>query len=106
MLVSVLCAAAAWGQTPGPFTSAQATDGRTAYMAACASCHLANLTGRNEAPPLTGANFMSAWGDRTTNDLLTYLQSRMPPGAAGGQGEETYLTFVAFLLEANGARPG
>ena len=34
---------------------AQATAGQTAYEANCASCHVADLGGRNEAPQLAGA---------------------------------------------------
>jgi hypothetical protein len=49
---------------------------------------------------------MAAWGARPINELLTYIQSTMPPGTAGGLGPETYVNLVAFLLEANGARAG
>src|SRR5690349_23585859 len=34
----------------GPYTARQASAGRVAYQANCASCHLADLAGRNEAP--------------------------------------------------------
>src|SRR5436309_8775380 len=97
------------GQTrtaAGPYTAQQAADGRSAYQAHCASCHLPDLGGRNEAPRLAGPNFMNAWGARTTSDLFTYIQSTMPPGMGGSLGRETYLDLVAFLLEANGAGPG
>jgi alcohol dehydrogenase (cytochrome c) len=96
------------GQTrpPGPFTAAQATAGRAAYQANCASCHLADLGGRNEAPQLAGANFFNAWGDRTTSELLTYIRTTMPPGNRGAIDQETYINLVAFFLEANGARAG
>ena len=30
----------------------------------------------------------------------------MPPGNAGGLGEQAYLNIVAFILDFNGARPG
>ena len=43
------------GQTPaGVFTAQQAAAGRAAYQASCASCHLPDLRGRNEASPLAG----------------------------------------------------
>ena len=45
-----------------------------AYQVNCASCHLPDLAGRNEAPPLAGANFMNAWGSRTTAELISYMQ--------------------------------
>ena len=97
------------GQTPAPvepFTAVQSAAGRAAYLANCASCHLQDLAGRNEAPQLAGANFMAAWGARPINELLTYIQSTMPPGTAGSLGPEAYVNLVAFLLEANGARAG
>ena len=99
------CGAVSVGQTP-TYTSAQAEAGRSAYQASCASCHLPELGGRNEAPPLAGSNFMSAWGARSTSDLLTLIRSTMPPGNRGSLSEETYVNLVAFLLEANGALPG
>ena len=47
---------------PGPatITAAQAAAGRDAYQARCASCHLPDLAGRNEAAPLVGRAFMAA----------------------------------------------
>jgi alcohol dehydrogenase (cytochrome c) len=96
------------GQTPpiAPYTATQADAGRSAYQANCASCHLADLAGRNEAPQLAGSNFMRAWGTRTTSDLYTLIQATMPPGNGGSLGSETYANLVAFILEANGARAG
>src|ERR1041385_852336 len=49
------------GQAPlplGPFTAEQANAGRAAYLANCASCHLPDLAGRNEASQLAGSSFM------------------------------------------------
>src|SRR5260370_38156325 len=86
-------------------TARQADAGQLVYRANCASCHLPDLSGRNEAPALTGANFMSAWGKRTTSDLLTAIQSTMPPGNRGSLDADAYVNLVAFLLAANGASP-
>ena len=85
------------------FTAEQALTGRALYLGNCASCHLPNLSGRNEAHPLTGGNFINTWRGRTVNQLTRYMQQTMPPGNAGGLGEEGYLAISAFLLEANGA---
>jgi alcohol dehydrogenase (cytochrome c) len=89
-----------------PYTAPQAAAGRSAYLANCASCHLPDLAGRNEAPQLAGSNFMSAWGARTTGELFSYIRSSMPPENRGSLDQETYIDLVAFLLEANGARAG
>ncbi|MCC6342378.1 MAG: PQQ-binding-like beta-propeller repeat protein [Bryobacterales bacterium] len=88
------------------FTAAQALAGREAYLGNCASCHLPNLSGRNEAHPLAGGNFLKVWRERTATQLTRYMQQTMPPGNPGGLGEETYVAIAAFILEANGASAG
>ncbi|MCC6364514.1 MAG: PQQ-binding-like beta-propeller repeat protein [Bryobacterales bacterium] len=88
------------------FTAAQALAGRSAYLGNCASCHLPNLSGRNEAHPLAGGNFLNVWRDRTVTQLTRYMQQTMPPGNPGGLGEEMYVAIAAFILEANGAPAG
>ncbi|MBI4477611.1 MAG: PQQ-binding-like beta-propeller repeat protein, partial [Acidobacteria bacterium] len=114
VLAAALAGAVAAGQqsaptpqppSPGPYTSAQADAGRVAYMTSCAGCHGSDLLGANEAPPLAGNNFKNAWRARTTRDLLAYSQT-MPPGMAGSLAEQTYISIVAFILQANGVQPG
>src|SRR5262245_34154290 len=93
-------------QTATPvFTAAQAAAGRATYQANCASCHLPDLGGRNEAPPLAGANFMSTWGRRSTRDLFDYMSATMPPGGAALTADD-FASIVAFVLQSNGATPG
>jgi alcohol dehydrogenase (cytochrome c) len=91
---------------PGPFTADQSAAGKTAYQTNCSSCHAADLGGRNEAPPLAGANFMTAWGTRTAGDLVTYMQTAMPPGKADTLGAAVYANIGAFVLESNGSVSG
>ena len=100
-------AAAPPAAAPGPatITAAQATAGRDAYQARCASCHLPDLAGRNEAAPLVGRAFMAAWRDRTTQDLFDYIRTSMPPGGAT-LGADEYLAITAFILRSNGAATG
>ena len=88
----------------GPYTAEQVTAGRAAYQTNCASCHAADLSGR-EGPQLAGSNFIGQWGDRTTDALINFMQSTMPPGGAALPAG-TYLNIAAFLLDANGARAG
>jgi alcohol dehydrogenase (cytochrome c) len=93
-------------QTSTPvFTAAQAAAGRAAYQANCSSCHMPDLGGRNEAPPLAGSNFISAWGSRSTRDLFDYMSATMPPGGAT-LGPDDYAAIVAFVLQSNGATAG
>ncbi|HEY3158126.1 MAG TPA: PQQ-binding-like beta-propeller repeat protein, partial [Vicinamibacterales bacterium] len=90
----------------GPFTAAQAAAGAAAYQANCAGCHQPDLKGGGTAPALTGPEFMSGWGTRTTRDLLTFIQLTMPPGSPGGLGADVYANITAFILQSNGARAG
>src|SRR5215831_18599786 len=95
------------GQQPSTpvFTAAQAAAGRAAYQASCASCHLPDLGGRNEAPQLAGSNFMNAWRSRSTRDLFEFIQSTMPPTGESLSADQ-YLAVTAFILQANGAPAG
>jgi alcohol dehydrogenase (cytochrome c) len=89
----------------GVFTAAQASAGRDAYQARCASCHLADLGGRNEAAPLAGAAFMNVWRARSSRELYDYIRASMPPGGPSLAAEE-YLAITAFILQSNGAPAG
>ncbi len=96
---------AAQQQGASAFTAQQAADGRTTYQTSCASCHLPNLAGRNEAPQLAGSNFMNTWRTRSTRDLFEYIQSTMPP-TGETLSVDQYLGLTAFILESNGATAG
>src|SRR5436189_302951 len=65
----------------GPYTQDQAAAGRAIYQTSCASCHSADLSGR-EGPQLAGANFLAQWGGRTAGELIGFMQTTMPPGGA------------------------
>jgi hypothetical protein len=105
--VLALATSIAHGQ-PGPFTEQQAAAGRSSYFANCASCHLADLRGTNEARPLFGPDFMRTWGTRTAQELIAFLGVTMPPppAAPGSLGPQSYVNLAAFLLQANGAAAG
>ena len=105
-LSAVIVGAVVAGQQPASvFTAAQADAGRAAYQASCAGCHMPDLTGRNEAPPLAGANFMNTWRTRSTRDLFDFMSSTMPPDAPSLAADQ-YLAITAFILQYNGATPG
>src|SRR6478609_1388052 len=93
-------------QTMAPYTSAQANQGRADYMANCAACHQANLSGGGEAPSLAAGNFMKTWGAKSTKELFAYIRQAMPLGKGGSLPDTTYANIVAFLLAANGATAG
>jgi alcohol dehydrogenase (cytochrome c) len=87
------------------FTTEQAAAGRAAYQTTCATCHMADLGGRNEAPQLAGSNFMNTWRTRSTRDLLEFTQSTMPPSGESLPVEQ-YLNIISFILQSNGAAAG
>jgi alcohol dehydrogenase (cytochrome c) len=92
-------------QSGASYTAAQAQAGRGAYQINCAVCHAPDLSGR-EGPQLAGTNFMNQWGDKTVGNLIGFMRSTMPPGAAGSLPDQTYIELAAFILDANSARPG
>src|SRR5436190_4790806 len=93
-------------QQTGAYTAQQAAAGRTAFQANCAGCHLADLSGQGDAAPLRGNAFMTAWGARTTKELLSFMQLTMPPQRPGGLSPQDYVDIVAFILQQNGATAG
>ncbi len=105
--IAAICTVASYAQqATGPYTAAQAAAGRAAFQANCAGCHGADLAGQNNASALAGSLFMSSWGDRTTADLVSFMEGAMPPSNPGSLGEQAYVNVVAYILDFNGARPG
>ncbi len=90
----------------GPFTQAQAEAGRTAYAANCGGCHQQNLSGSGDQVPLAGTTFMASWGRRPVKEFYDDIRANMPYGRAGSLDAATYQNITAFILTANGAKPG
>lgn len=65
------------------FTTEQAAAGRAVYTVRSAGYHLPDLLGCNEASPLAGVDFMSAWRGRAAGDLAKHIQSTTPTGGLG-----------------------
>jgi mono/diheme cytochrome c family protein len=106
-VVAVLCAFVAGQEPPAApvFTAQQAAEGRTDYAKHCGSCHMPDLTGNTEIPPLAGKVFMDTWGGRTTKDLFDYLSSAMPYSAPSLT-VKSYVAITAYILQSNGAVAG
>ena len=103
-----LGAAIVGGQQPlaaASFTAAQAAQGRQIYDVSCAGCHRSDLGGGNEAPALSGVNFMTTWSTRPTRELSEFIQAAMPPEGPSLATEQV-LALTAFILQTNGATPG
>jgi mono/diheme cytochrome c family protein len=113
LVMTVLGAVAASGTvlaaraTPAEsvFTADQATAGRAAYAKHCASCHMPDLSGNTEVPPLAGAAFIDTWGARSTKDLFDYSAEAMPYGAPS-LSKDSYAAITAYILQANGGIAG
>jgi len=75
-------------------------------MTHCAACHQANLSGQGDALALAGRPFMAGWSNRTSQDLYKLIHASMPKGAPGSLEDENYANLTAFILHANGAKPG
>ena len=80
-----------------------ATAGRATYAAMCASCHLPDRSGRNEAPSLRDTAFLARWSARRP-DLSTYIQASMPPTDAGSLTAEAATNLATYLLNPDGAQ--
>ena len=89
-----------------PFTAEQAIEGRALYAANCAGCHRADLAGAGEAPALAGSSFMNAWGSKPVSELHALVKASMPYGNGNSLDAGVYRNIVAYMLSANGAKPG
>jgi quinoprotein glucose dehydrogenase len=90
----------------GAYDQAQAARGKDRYLKECSSCHLPDLTGSDQAVPLTGEPFIVQWEHRSVSDLLTSIRTTMPQGTPGQLSSQAYVEIVAFLLQANGFPAG
>ncbi|MGH9856182.1 MAG: PQQ-binding-like beta-propeller repeat protein, partial [Blastocatellia bacterium] len=73
----------------------------------CASCHGLRLEG-GSASALSGGKFADKWGhgDKTVDDLYYITRTQMPFGAGNTLSRQQYIDVVAYMLKANGYKPG
>lgn len=90
---------------PPVFTADQATAGKTAFQAHCASCHAGDLRGRDDAPALKGDAFLATWQAKPVKELFEFVRTTMPPEGASITADD-YLAIVAYALQENGATAG
>src|SRR5882724_5228478 len=67
----------------GAFTKEQAKRGEGLYAQNCSACHGPDLSGNDEAAPLTGSAFLSNWDGLTVGDLTERVRLSMPPNKLG-----------------------
>ncbi len=92
-------------QRDGGFTDAQAVRGQSLYDKKCAACHGLQLEGASSTA-LAGGKFMSKWTGKSVDDLYYITKTQMPYGAGGTMKDQEYIDIVAYMLKANGYRPG
>jgi mono/diheme cytochrome c family protein len=89
----------------GVYTDAQAARGASAYEAACAGCHRADLAG-GTGPALRQQRFAQQFSDKDLRTLFSKIATTMPRATPGSLGDAAYLDIVAHLLKENGFPAG
>ena len=79
----------------------QQARGKAVYNDKCASCHMENLKGSTETPPLTGDMFWSNWETYSANNLVEQVRTTMPEDNPGSLTREQYVDVVAYILKTN-----
>ena len=90
----------------GTFTKNQVTAGHKNFFVYCASCHGDDLAGGGEVPGLTGPIFNQDWSSSSLGGFYAYIYNAMPQGLEGDLKPEEYSSITAYVLAANGAKPG
>lgn len=108
---AIVLAAAAWAQTgksvwDGVYTAEQAKRGAAVYAASCAACHGPAMGGADEAPPLTGGEFMANWNGLTVGDLFDRIRTTMPADHPGSLTRQQDADVIAQILSVNQFPPG
>jgi mono/diheme cytochrome c family protein len=85
----------------GVYTADQATQGKALFADKCATCHGADLTGGEMAPPLAGAIFMGDWAGQSADDLFTRIHTTMPANDPGSLSNIQTSQVLAYILQAN-----
>jgi mono/diheme cytochrome c family protein len=90
----------------GVYTPDQAKRGRAEYDDQCASCHGAELSGGEMAPPLAGGAFLTNWNGETAGSLEERIRTSMPQGAEGTLSRQQVVDIISALFAANNMPPG
>lgn len=85
----------------GVYTEQQANRGKPMYARECAKCHGDELTGGEEAPPLSGDAFLSNWNGLTVGDLFDRIRKSMPQQAPGSLSRQQNADILAFMMAVN-----
>lgn len=98
--------AAAKTTNDGVYTADQAKRGQGVYSQNCSNCHMDDLSGSGQAPPLAGDVFMANWEGRSVGDLFDTTRNTMPMNQPDSLSAQEYVDMVTFMLQANGFPAG
>jgi S-disulfanyl-L-cysteine oxidoreductase SoxD len=90
----------------GVYTAEQAKRGQPIYVKECASCHSADLTGGESAPPLAGGQFMSNWEGLSASELFKRMKESMPQNKPGSLSGQDNADMLAYMFQVNGFPAG
>ena len=100
-VVGVWAQGAARNVWDGVYSADQAAQGKSLYADKCATCHGAELTGGEMAPPLVGSTFMGDWVGQSADDLFTRIHSTMPANDPGSLSNVQASQVLAYILSVN-----
>ena len=85
----------------GVYSADQAAQGKTLFAEKCATCHGADLSGAEMAPPLVGAIFLGDWVGQSAGDLFTRIHTTMPANDPGSLNNAQAAQALAYILSVN-----
>ena len=86
----------------GVYTAAQADRGDKLFLASCAMCHGANMSGGGGVPGLVGPELLVIWGNKPAYGLFDTIQATMPADAPGSLRPQQYADILSAIFRANG----
>lgn len=98
---AALLAQSSTSVSQGVFTADQAKRGQAVYMDACTKCHLDDLSGGKDSPPLVGDEFLSGWKGKKVGGLFDEVCMTMPFDSPGSLKPEQCADLIAYMLSAN-----
>jgi polyvinyl alcohol dehydrogenase (cytochrome) len=107
VVTASVAAAAGRSVKDGVYRADQAEAGKALYLKSCATgCHNENLSGAGPTPSLAGSDFLGRWSGLSVGELFKRVRTTMPKVKPGSLGDDDYLSIIAYLLSANGFKPG
>ena len=85
----------------GVYTQEQAQRGQPLYNQHCMACHGGSLTGGEQAPALSGGEFLANWNGLTVGDLFDRIRTSMPLNNPQSLNRETNAAILSYILSVN-----